>query len=232
MRECKGKRTFDIIAAGLALIVCSPILLIVGTLVLIVDGRPVLFAQNRSGLDAGDFQLYKFRTMADRCDKHGRLLPDAERITSLGHLLRRFSLDELPQLFNVLKGEMSLVGPRPLPVGYLSLYNREQARRHCLKPGITGWAQVNGRNAISWEKRFELDIWYVDNWSLGVDIEILAVTLPRVLMCKGVPAAGNETDARFFRELNKGQPTDEWCDMHTKLVADRGRLHMYRTGSC
>jgi lipopolysaccharide/colanic/teichoic acid biosynthesis glycosyltransferase len=197
MSECKGKRTLDIIAVVLVSILCSPILLIVGTLVLILNGHPVLFTQDRSGIDGKIFTLYKFRTMTDQRDKHGRLLPDAERITCVGRFLRSFSLDELPQLFNVLKGEMSLVGPRPLLAGYLSLYSQEHARRHCLKPGVTGWAQVNGRNAISWEKKFELDIWYVDNWSLKLDIKILAVTLPRALKCSGVSAVGHATMPKF-----------------------------------
>jgi sugar transferase EpsL len=197
MRECRQKRAFDIVVAVLVCITCLPIFLIVGLLVFLMDEGPVLFAQDRSGLDARVFKLYKFRTMNDRRDEHGRLLPDAERITGVGRFLRSLSLDELPQFFNVLKGEMCIVGPRPLLADYLPLYGQEQARRHCLKPGITGWAQVNGRNAISWEKKFELDIWYLDNWSLGLDMKIIAMTLPSVLKRSGISAAGHATMPRF-----------------------------------
>jgi lipopolysaccharide/colanic/teichoic acid biosynthesis glycosyltransferase len=207
VRECKGKRTLDMIVVGLVAIPCLPILIIVGLLVFLLDGRPVFFAQYRSGLDAKYFRLYKFRTMTDRRDENGRLLPDAERITAVGRFLRSLSLDELPQLYNVFKGEMSIVGPRPLLADYLSLYSQEQARRHCLKPGITGWAQVNGRNAIGWERKFELDVWYLDNWSLSLDIRILAITLPRVLMCSDISAAGHATAPGFTGD-NQGADHD------------------------
>ena len=185
----KGKPVLDVVGAGLGLLVLSPLLALIGALVWRFHGRPVLFVQERPGLDGKPFMIYKFRTMTDTRDEYGRLLPDAERITRLGRFLRESSLDELPELFNVLKGEMSLVGPRPLLIEYLPLYSLEQARRHAVKPGVTGWAQVNGRNAISWEEKFELDVWYVDNWSLWVDVKILGLTILKVLKRSGVTAA-------------------------------------------
>src|SRR5829696_3479183 len=185
----KAKRILDVLGAGLGSVVLSPMLAVIGILVRRSLGRPVLFVQERPGLDAKIFKMYKFRTMTEERDEIGELLPDAQRLTRFGRFLRDSSLDELPELFNVLKGEMSLVGPRPLLVEYLPLYSLEQARRHRVRPGITGWAQVNGRNAISWEEKFELDVWYVDNWSLWVDVKILGLTILKVLKRSGVTAA-------------------------------------------
>ncbi len=193
----RGKRAFDIVGAGLALILSSPVLALISLLVWKFHGWPVLFVQERPGLDAKIFRMYKFRTMTDERDEFGRLLPDAQRLTRFGRFLRGSSLDELPELFNVLKGDMSLVGPRPLLVEYLPLYSAEQARRHGVKPGVTGWAQIHGRNAISWEEKFELDVWYVDNWSLWVDAKILWITFLRVLKRSGVSAAEHATMPKF-----------------------------------
>ena len=160
-------------------------------------GKPVLFIQKRPGLDGKPFDLLKFRTMKNAVDSKGQLLPDAERMTGYGKLLRSTSLDELPGLWNVFKGEMSLVGPRPLLMEYLPLYTSEQARRHDVRPGITGWAQVNGRNTLSWEEKFEADLWYVDNQSLVLDLKILILTLLRVLKKDGVSADGEATMSKF-----------------------------------
>jgi len=193
----RGKRLFDALGAGLCLVLASPVLAAISVLVWRSHGRPVLFVQERPGLDSKIFKMYKFRTMVDERDEHGRLLPDHRRLTRLGRFLRGSSLDELPELFNVLKGDMSLVGPRPLLVEYLPLYSQEQARRHGVKPGITGWAQVNGRNAISWEEKFKLDVWYVDNWSLWVDVKILWLTFLKVLKRSGVSAAEHATMPKF-----------------------------------
>ena len=193
----KGKRFFDVVGAGVGLVALSPVLGVIGALVWRFHGRPVLFVQERPGLDAKVFRIYKFRTMTDERDASGRLLPDAQRLTRFGRFLRDSSLDELPELLNVLKGDMSLVGPRPLLVEYLPLYSMQQARRHGVKPGMTGWAQVQGRNAISWEEKFELDVWYVDNWSLGVDAKILGLTLLKVLKRSGISAAEHATMPKF-----------------------------------
>lgn len=160
-------------------------------------GSPVLFAQERPGLHGQSFKMVKFRTMTDKRDADGHLLPDEERLTAFGRWLRSTSLDELPELLNVFKGEMSLVGPRPLLVEYLPLYSPEQARRHDVRPGITGWAQVNGRNAISWEDKFKLDVWYVENQSLWLDIKILWLTVKKVLVREGISAAGDATMPKF-----------------------------------
>ena len=198
----RGKRLFDALGAGFVLLISSPLLVVIGALVWKFHGRPILFAQERPGLDAKIFKMYKFRTMTDERDEHGRLLPDDRRLTRFGRFLRGSSLDELPELFNVLKGDMSLVGPRPLLVEYLPLYNQEQARRHGVKPGVTGWAQVNGRNAISWEEKFKLDVWYVDNWSLWVDVKILWLTFLKVLKRSGVSAAEHATMPKFTGSEN------------------------------
>jgi sugar transferase EpsL len=163
----------------------------------ILLGRPVLFRQLRPGLHARPFALLKFRTMTDARDEHGHLLPDSVRLTRFGRLLRRTSLDELPELFNVIAGDMSLVGPRPLLMEYLPLYTPEQARRHEVRPGITGWAQVNGRNAISWEEKFRLDVWYVDNRSMLLDLRILYTTALKVLTAQGITQPGSATASRF-----------------------------------
>lgn len=188
-----SKRIFDLSLAFLCLVILSPLFLILALLVWYSQGRPVLFTQLRPGLKGKPFKLYKFRTMTDAQDAEGKLLPDDERMTRLGKFLRASSLDELPELVNVLRGEMSLVGPRPLLMQYLAFYDKEQARRHDVLPGITGWAQVNGRNAISWEDKFQLDVWYVDHWSLGLDLKILWQTLYKVIIREGVNQPGFST---------------------------------------
>src|SRR5690625_251808 len=165
-------------------------------------GKPVIFKQKRPGLYGRPFYIYKFRTMTNEVDQDGDLLPNHQRITKLGNILRKLSLDELPQLFNVLKGDLSLVGPRPLLMEYLPLYNKEQARRHEVKPGITGWAQVNGRNAITWEERFKLDVWYVDNQTIKLDIKILFMTILKVLKSEGVNQSASVTMDKF-KGMNK-----------------------------
>ena len=167
-------------------------------------GVPVLFRQQRPGLGGRPFWLLKFRTMTDACDACGNLLPDAARLTSFGLFLRATSLDELPELFNVLKGDMSLVGPRPLLMQYLERYTPEQARRHEVRPGITGWAQVNGRNAITWEEKFRLDVWYVDNWSLWLDIKIIAMTIWKILKREGISQPGEATMTEFMGTESNG----------------------------
>ncbi len=186
------KRTFDILAAGFLLLALAPVMLLVALLVLARMGRPVLFRQERPGLGGRPFLLYKFRTMTN-----GDSLPDEERLTALGSALRRLSLDELPQLFNVLRGEMSLVGPRPLLMEYLPLYSARQARRHDVRPGITGWAQVNGRNATPWPERFEFDVWYVEHRGFVLDLKILWRTLARVVRRTGVSQPGQATMEKF-----------------------------------
>lgn len=191
------KRLIDITASGAALVALSPVLAVTAYKVKKNLGSPVLFKQTRPGLDGKPFEMIKFRTMKDATDKQGNLLPDSERLTPFGQKLRSTSLDELPELWNVLKGDMSLVGPRPLLIEYLPLYNTEQARRHNVRPGVTGYAQVNGRNAISWEEKFKLDTWYVDNQSLWLDIKILAKTVKQVLIKDGISAAGEATMGKF-----------------------------------
>ena len=192
------KRLFDILISLGLIIVLSPLFLVLLGAVYWKMGRPVIFTQPRPGLNGRPFKMYKFRTMTEERDSEGNLLPDEERLTPLGRFLRETSLDELPELFNVLKGDMSLVGPRPLLMQYLDRYAPEQARRHEVKPGITGWAQVNGRNAITWEKKFALDVWYVDNWSLWLDIKILAITVVKVFKREGISAAGEATMPEFM----------------------------------
>ncbi|HEY9721591.1 MAG TPA: sugar transferase [Oscillatoriaceae cyanobacterium] len=191
------KRLVDLGFAVVAIALFSPLFVVLPILIRRDSSGPALFTQERPGLHGRIFRIYKYRTMSDARDAAGNLLPDAERLTPLGRLLRRTSLDELPQLFNVLRGEISLVGPRPLLVKYLPLYSTEQARRHDVMPGITGWAQVNGRNAISWEQRFTLDVWYVENWSLWLDLKILALTVLKVLKRADVSAAGHVTMPEF-----------------------------------
>ncbi len=193
----KLKRLFDFIAAGAGLLVLWPFLALLALLVRVKLGSPVLFRQQRAGLDGKPFHLYKFRSMTQACDAQGQLLPDAVRLTAFGRLLRSTSLDELPGLWNVLCGEMSLVGPRPLLPEYLPLYSPQQARRHEVLPGITGWAQVNGRNAISWEQKFELDVWYVDNRSFWLDLQILWKTVAKVLKRDGISNAQDVTMPPF-----------------------------------
>jgi len=192
------KRMFDIITALVGLILTSPMLLVVAIIIRVRLGHPILFRQVRPGLHGKPFVMCKFRTMLDLRDKNGSFLPDNQRLTRIGRFLRSISLDELPQLINVLKGEMSLVGPRPLLMEYLDRYTPEQARRHNMKPGITGWAQVNGRNAISWEERFKLDVWYIDNWSLWLDLKIICLTLIKAFRREGICANGYSTMPKFM----------------------------------
>lgn len=191
------KRLFDLVIASFALLLLSPALLLVAWLVHRRLGSPVLFRQVRPGLDGKPFEMVKFRTMRDAFDTGGNALPDAVRLTPFGRFLRSTSLDELPELWNVIKGDMSLVGPRPLLMEYLPLYSKEQARRHKVRPGITGWAQVNGRNAVSWSEKFALDIWYVDNRSLFLDIRILLLTIKKVVVRDGIVAEGQATASKF-----------------------------------
>ncbi|HUP75136.1 MAG TPA: sugar transferase [Acidimicrobiales bacterium] len=198
------KRAFDIATAGTALIVLAPVMGVVALAVLLRHGRPVLFVQQRPGLDGVPFRLYKFRTMRDACAADGHPLPDEQRLTRLGRLLRATSLDELPELVNVLRGDMSIVGPRPLLPDYLSHYTPRQARRHEVRPGITGLAQVSGRNATTWEERLTTDVWYVDNWSLGLDLRIVVRTVPRVFAGAGVRQAGHATMPRFDESASDG----------------------------
>lgn len=191
------KRVFDLVIASVAVLVLGPLMLVVGVLVRTRLGAPVLYRQLRPGLYEVPFLIYKFRTMTDQKDAEGNLLPDDQRLTPFGRFLRSSSLDELPELLNVLKGDMSLVGPRPLLMEYLPLYSAEQARRHEMKPGITGWAQVNGRNAISWEEKFKLDLWYVDNQSMQLDCRILWMTLAKVFCREGINEQGQATMSKF-----------------------------------
>lgn len=198
-----GKRLADILVSLALLAVLAIPLAVLALGVRLFLGKPVFFRQERPGRGGKVFRMFKLRTMTEARGKDGNLLPDAERLTRFGNFLRRTSLDELPELFNVLKGEMSLVGPRPLLVKYLPLYSPEQARRHLVRPGITGWAQVNGRNAISWEEKFALDIWYVDHYSFFVDMKILLITLRKVLFPEGISAEGEATMPEF-----RGTPDD------------------------
>jgi lipopolysaccharide/colanic/teichoic acid biosynthesis glycosyltransferase len=198
----KIKRGFDLVASALGALLLSPLLGGIALAVKLDSPGPVLFRQKRPGLHGRPFTLYKFRTMTDERDAQGNLLPDAERLTSFGRFLRSTSLDELPELFNVLKGEMSLVGPRPLLMRYLDRYTPEQMRRHEVKPGITGWAQVNGRNAITWEQKFALDVWYVDNQSLWLDLKIIALTAWKILKREGINQPGRATVEYFQGEPN------------------------------
>ncbi|WP_031571253.1 sugar transferase [Rheinheimera texasensis] len=191
------KRFTDFLAAFVGLLLVWPLILFLAMLVRLKLGSPVVFSQVRPGLGGKPFRMYKFRTMTDVRDDHGQLLPDEIRLTAFGRFLRSTSLDELPELWNVLKGEMSLVGPRPLLMEYLPLYSAEQARRHEARPGITGWAQVNGRNAISWEDKFRLDVWYVDNQSFWLDVRILWMTVRKVLVREGIAAEGEATTTKF-----------------------------------
>ena len=205
------KSILDRLVAAIALLVLSPVLLLIAIAIYIRMGGPVIFAQPRPGKDGQIFTFYKFRTMVsderesatNDPDFTDRLSPDIQRITPLGQVLRETSLDELPQLWNVLKGEMSFVGPRPLRVVYLKRYTPEQARRHNVKPGITGLAQIKGRNAINWEEKFKLDIWYIDNWSLWLDLQILFLTVGKVLQRKGVTKQGSFTEEEFIGQIDK-----------------------------
>jgi lipopolysaccharide/colanic/teichoic acid biosynthesis glycosyltransferase len=191
------KRLFDILGACLGLTLFSPMLIVVAWQIRRKLGSPVLFQQVRPGCHGQPFKIVKFRTMRDAIDAGGNPLPDAERMTPFGNFLRSASLDELPELWNVLKGEMSLVGPRPLLMEYLPLYTPEQARRHEVRPGVTGWAQINGRNALSWEDKFKLDVWYVDNQSLLLDLKILLLTVKKVFVREGISGVGEVTMSKF-----------------------------------
>jgi lipopolysaccharide/colanic/teichoic acid biosynthesis glycosyltransferase len=195
-----SKRCFDWLGSTAGLLVLLPLLLTIAVLVRLFLGSPVFFVQERPGLHGRPFRIIKFRTMRSECDGHGNPLPDAHRLTAFGRWLRSTSLDELPELWNVLKGDMSLVGPRPLLMSYLGRYTERQARRHEVRPGLTGWAQVNGRNALSWNERFELDVWYVDNQSLLLDMKIIFMTLSRVLLRQGVSSEGHVTMPEFLGE--------------------------------
>jgi len=191
------KNISDAIVSILGLLILSPVLLLVGFIVFFNLGFPIFFKQKRPGLKGISFEFYKFRTMSNEKDKTGNLLDDKDRLTSFGKFLRKTSLDELPSLWNVLKSDMSLVGPRPLLMEYLPLYSKEQMRRHEVKPGITGWAQINGRNAISWDEKFKLDVWYVDNQSIWLDTKILFITAWKVLKREGISQKGHVTMERF-----------------------------------
>jgi lipopolysaccharide/colanic/teichoic acid biosynthesis glycosyltransferase len=192
------KRAFDLVFAALVLAVCGPVLLVIGVLVKILSKGPVFFRDQRAGFQSRPFALLKFRTMRDERDANGNLLPDERRLAPFGRFLRSTSLDELPELINVLKGEMSIVGPRPLHFRYVTRYTPEQSRRHEVKPGLTGWAQVNGRNALTWEEKFRLDVWYVDHWSLWLDLRILASTLYEVIRGRGISQPGHATMPEFM----------------------------------
>lgn len=193
-----SKRLFDLILTTLIMVVALPLMALIAILVVIKHGSPVLFRQMRPGYRGVPYQLVKFRTMSDARGSDSEPLPDEQRITSLGRFLRSTSLDELPELFSVMRGEMSLVGPRPLLIQYLERYTPEQARRHDVLPGITGWAQVNGRNILNWEDKFRLDVWYVDNWSLWLDIKILALTFWKVITREGISQPGHATAEEFM----------------------------------
>ena len=202
-----SKRIFDLVATSLGLLLLSPFMLLTALSVRIFLGKPVLFRQKRPGYKGQFFYIYKFRTMTDASDSAGNLLPDSERLTSLGRFLRSLSLDELPELFNILRGEMSLVGPRPLLMDYLGRYSSEQMRRHDVYPGLTGWAQVNGRNAITWQDRFALDIWYVDHWSFWLDVKIILITVWKVLKREGISQPGQAT-VEYFKDDSNGNQVD------------------------
>lgn len=200
-----SKRIFDLVLTIPGFILISPLLLLVSILVRIFHGSPVIFHQERPGYKNKLFTVYKFRTMTNKRDQKGNLLPDVERMTTLGKVLRAFSIDELPELVNILRGEMSLVGPRPLLVQYLERYSDEQIRRHDVLPGITGWAQINGRNTIEWQDKFRYDVWYVDNWSLWLDIKILALTLWKVIRREGISPEGHTTAPEFMGNLAESE---------------------------
>jgi len=195
------KRLFDLIITVPIFVFLAPFMLLISLLIAWQHGWPIIFRQKRPGFKGELFTIFKFRSMRDLRDAQGDLLPDDKRLTKFGHFLRKWSIDETPELINVLRGEMSLVGPRPLLIAYLPLYNQEQARRHDVLPGITGWAQINGRNAVSWQEKFALDVWYVDHWSLWLDIKILFSTIIKVMRREGISQPGQAT-----AELFKGNP--------------------------
>ncbi len=196
-RRIGVKRVFDILIAGSALVVLAPLIVIIAVTIAIFNGRPVFFTQLRPGIDGVPFRLIKFRSMSSEPDAEDEQAADSVRLTRIGRILRAASLDELPELWNILVGDMSLVGPRPLLMEYLPLYSEEQARRHSVKPGLTGWAQVNGRNSLTWEERFALDLWYIDNQSFMLDVRILWLTIGRVLSRQGISHSGEATMSKF-----------------------------------
>jgi lipopolysaccharide/colanic/teichoic acid biosynthesis glycosyltransferase len=198
------KRLFDLLATSLGLLIASPLVLLLAVLVRVFHGSPILFRQQRPGYKGHPFYIHKFRTMTDARDEDGNLLPDSARLTPLGRFLRASSLDELPEFFNILRGEMSLVGPRPLLMQYLDRYSPEQARRHDVLPGITGWAQINGRNALTWEDKFKLDVWYVDHWSFWLDLKILLLTFWKVFKHEGISQPGHATAEEFMGNKTPG----------------------------
>lgn len=198
-----SKRALDIVVSFIGLLVLSPLLAAIALIIRVKLGSPVLFKQIRSGMGGEPFQIWKFRTMTDHRDSQGNLLADKERMSAFGSFLRTASLDELPELINVLLGDMSVVGPRPLLMQYLDRYTPEQARRHRARPGITGWAQINGRNALSWEEKFQLDVWYVDHWSLWLDIKIILMTIRKVFLREGISAAGEPTMPEFNPQITQ-----------------------------
>ena len=204
-----AKRTLDILGSSVFLLLASPIMLAVAIAVRLRMGSPVVFRHPRPGLRERIFYCLKFRTMTDAHDREGKLLCDEERLTSLGEFLRRYSLDEFPQFWNVLRGDMSLVGPRPLVIQYLHRYSPEQRRRHDVKPGITGWAQINGRNAIDWDTKFALDVWYVDHRSLWLDLRIMALTVFKVIAGEGISQAGYATSSEFMGSAQNGKAMTE-----------------------
>ncbi|QDQ40009.1 sugar transferase [Legionella geestiana] len=203
------KMFFDRVLAFVLLIVLSPLLVVTAILVRLFLGAPILFRQQRPGRDEKPFWMYKFRTMTDRRDCNNQLLPDSDRLNAFGRLLRSLSIDELPELFNILRGEMSFVGPRPLLMDYLPHYSSEQRRRHMVRPGLTGWAQVNGRNAIGWSRRFELDVWYVEHVSFRLDMKIFFLTALKVVRRDGISHAGEATMTRFDEEIAKQMSGEE-----------------------
>lgn len=211
------KRLLDFISATFFIVVLSPIFIILFLTVRLFLGSPALFKQKRPGLNGKPFYLYKFRTMLDIHSKNGVLLSDAERLTRFGKILRSTSLDELPELFNVIKGDMSLVGPRPLLMDYLPFYSKHQRQRHVARPGITGWAQVNGRNTLSWEKKFEFDVWYVHHCSFFLDCRIIFLTLLKIIKREGISAAGYATMSRFDAECMAHQSVPD----HSKTTAQK-----------
>lgn len=217
------KRAFDYGATLCGLIVLSPVFIAISVLVWLSMGRPIVYRQQRPGRFARPFMLLKFRTMSDGRDAGGRLLPDAKRLTRIGSFLRATSLDELPQLWNVLCGDISLVGPRPLLMQYLPRYSTEQARRHDVIPGITGWAQINGRNALTWEEKFARDIWYVDNWSMMLDLRIVMLTIMRVLRCEGISRSGHVTMPEFIGDKVAAPLKSGDCD--ARMIASRLENH-------
>jgi sugar transferase EpsL len=214
------KRLFDFLASAAALVALSPGLLVLAILVRWKLGRPVIFRQHRPGRNGRVFKVWKFRTMTDARDGDGRLLSDAQRLPPFGRWLRATSLDELPELWNVLRGDMSLVGPRPLLVEYLPLYSVEQARRHELRPGLTGWAQINGRNALTWDEKFRLDLWYIDHRTFWLDLKIIGLTVARVFRREGISAAGEATMPRFTGTLASTAGPSKIADRKTGFMPD------------